>query len=104
MFAILFAIKKSHHYFVGRHFKIRIDHQPLQFLLDQKVSTPSQYTWLAKLIASDYEIQYKHGKLNVVADSLSRLSSFEVTLQALFSVSTNLLERIHVTWENDQKL
>lgn len=47
---------------VARNFKINADHQTLKFLLNQKVTTLSQHTWLAKLVAYNFEIQYKHGK------------------------------------------
>ena len=43
MFAILFAVKKWQHFLRGRHFIIRIDHQPLKYLLEQKITTPSQH-------------------------------------------------------------
>lgn len=104
MFAILFAVKKWNQYLMDRHFKIRTDRQPLKFLLEQKVTTPSQHTWLAKLMAYHYEIQYKQGKLNVVADALTRHSSIEVTLMALHNVFSNLFQRVQATWEVDQKL
>lgn len=44
MFAILFAVKKWEKYLMGRHFIIRTNHQPLKFLMNQKLTTPSQYT------------------------------------------------------------
>ena len=89
---------------MGRHFIIKIDHQPLKYLLDQKLTIPSQFTWLAKLMAYDYEIQYKHGKVNTVADALPRMSTLEVTLQAICSVSTDMRDRIKSTWQQDPKL
>lgn len=104
MFTILFAVKKWHQYLVGRHFKIKTDHQPLKFLLEQKVTTPSQHTWLAKLMAYDYEILYKHGKSNTVAHALSRCSSSELSLLAIHIVSSDLFEKIQAAWNSDQKL
>lgn len=56
MFAILFVVKKWQQYLVGRHFIIRTDYQPLKYLFDRKLTTPTQYTWLAKLMALDFEI------------------------------------------------
>ena len=90
MMAILFAVKKWHHFLVGRHFIIRTDHQPLKYLLEQKVSTPSQHTWLAQLMAYDFEIVYKKGAENRVADALSRVPSQEISCMALSSISPTL--------------
>ena len=42
MMAILVVVKKWSCYMVGRHFKIKTDHESLKFFLDQKTSTPSQ--------------------------------------------------------------
>ena len=41
MMAILFAVKKWHYFLVGRHFIIKTDHQPLKYMLEQKVTTLS---------------------------------------------------------------
>ena len=58
---------------VGHHFVIKTDHQSLKYLLDQKLTTTLQHKWLAKLLGLDYEIQYKKGAENKVADAPSRL-------------------------------
>lgn len=104
LFAIIFAIKKWHQYLVGKHFIIGTDHKPLKFLFDQKVTTPSQFTCLSKLMAYDYEIQYKHGKSNAVANALSRVVSNCVVIHAISSVSTEMLGRIRNSWESDRQL
>lgn len=73
LLAILFAVKKWHYYLVDRRFIIRTDQQSLKYLLEQRITTPLQHTWLTKLLGFDYEIVYKAGKENVVADALFRL-------------------------------
>lgn len=57
LFVVLFAVKKEHQFLVDMHFIIKIDHQPLKYIIKQKIFTSSQYMWLAKLMPYDYEIQ-----------------------------------------------
>ena len=71
--AVVLAVKKWRPYLLGRHFIIKTDHFSLKYLLEQKLTTTFQSKWLPKLMGYDYEIQYKQGKENLVADGLSRL-------------------------------
>lgn len=73
LLSILVEIKKWHFYLIDRHFVIKRDHRILKFLLEQKLSTPLQHTWLAKLLGYNYEIVYKKGANNVAVDALSRV-------------------------------
>ena len=92
MMAILFAVKKWHYFLIGRHFVIQIDHQPLRYLMEQKVSTPSQHTWLTQLMSYDFEIVYKKGAKNRAADALSRTPSQELTCMALSCIEPTLYQ------------
>ncbi|XP_075101843.1 uncharacterized protein LOC142177270 [Nicotiana tabacum] len=51
---------------------IRTDHHGLKYLLEQKVTSAIQQKGLTKLLGLDYEVQYKKGAENKVADALSR--------------------------------
>lgn len=51
------------------------DHKILRCLLDQWITTPEQHKWIVKLLGFDYEILYRPGKSNNVADALSRRDS-----------------------------
>jgi hypothetical protein len=55
----------------GQHFQIKTDHQSLKYFLEQHISSLEQQKWVTKLFGYDYEIIYKKGKENVVADALS---------------------------------
>lgn len=52
-------------------------------ILTQQIQTPEQQKWITKLIRYDYEIQYKPGRKNKVADALSRV---DVPLFAAVSI------------------
>ncbi|GKB87906.1 reverse transcriptase [Tanacetum coccineum] len=73
--AVLKALEKWRGYLLDRHFKIKINHFNLKYLMGQRLTTPFQTKWLPKLLGFDYEISYKSGTENVVADALSRVTS-----------------------------
>ena len=43
----------------------------LKFLLEQRIATPTQQKWLAKLLGYAFVVKYKKGIDNRVADALS---------------------------------
>jgi len=50
--------------------------------------------WLAKLFGFDYEIEFKKGKDNVVVDALSKMTCRELSILAMSTISTTLIEEI----------
>ena len=71
--AVVLAVEKWRPYLLGRHFIIRPDHFSLKYFMEQKITSSFQSKWLGKLIGYDYEICYKKGEDNMVADGLSRI-------------------------------
>ncbi|XP_014519802.1 uncharacterized protein LOC106776848 [Vigna radiata var. radiata] len=71
-YAITEAIAKFRHYLLGHKFVIKTDQKSLRSLTDQAIQTPEQQAWLHKLLGYDFTIEYKLGKDNIAADSLSR--------------------------------
>lgn len=104
LYTILFAVKKWHHYLQGKHFTILTDHHSLKYLVDQKLSTPTQQAWMAKLMQFDYEIKYKKGSDNAVADALSRASHLSLTVLTSFLLPSDLFARVRDTWTLDPHL
>ena len=104
MLAILFAIKKWEAYLVNMHFIIQIDHQSLKYLLEQRLTTPSQQSWTAKLMQFDYEICFKQGKHNIAADALSRNPSFECNAIVSSVLPIKFLEAARQTWKKESDL
>lgn len=70
--AITCAVKRWRQYLLGHYFIIQTDHRSLKELLTQVIQTPEQQFYLSKLLGYHYDIQYKPGKTNTVADALSR--------------------------------
>nr|GFC22806.1 putative reverse transcriptase domain-containing protein [Tanacetum cinerariifolium] len=70
--AVVFALKIWRHYLYGTKCTVFTDHKILQHILDQKELNMRQHRWLELLSDYDCEIRYHPGKVNVVADALSR--------------------------------
>ncbi|KAL4377359.1 hypothetical protein GQ457_02G020790 [Hibiscus cannabinus] len=72
MYAITQAVGKWRQYLLGRRFSIITDQRSLRELTQQTIQTPEQQRWLSKLIGFDFDIKYRPGRQNDVADALSR--------------------------------
>lgn len=73
LLVVIIATQKWCSYLLGHYFIIKTDHEALEHLMDQKITTNLQQKWLSKLLGYDHSVQYKKGKENHVADALSRL-------------------------------
>ena len=76
--ALVFAVKKFHHYLYGHHFTMITDHKPLLGLFAESKGIPDRAAaritrWALLLAAYNYKLEYRAGKLNGNADALSRL-------------------------------
>ncbi|GKV13501.1 hypothetical protein SLEP1_g24501 [Rubroshorea leprosula] len=99
LLALIYAVRKWSHYLIGRHFIVKTDHHSLKYLLEQRISTPLQQAWLAKLMGYDFSISYKKGKENVVADALSRVSSNQLMQMAVSKILPGIYEEVRLSWE-----
>ena len=103
MLAILHALKKWRPYLMGRHFKVKTDHDSLKIFLEQRLSLEEQKKWVTKMLGYDFEIIYKKGKLNVVADALSRKNEeVETLLCAISIIQPNWITEARDEWKKDK--
>jgi hypothetical protein len=72
MMEIIHALKKWHPYLIGRHFKVKKNHDSLKYFLEQRLSSKQQQKWMTKIWGYDFEIICKKWKKNVVADALAK--------------------------------
>ncbi|GJU38314.1 ty3-gypsy retrotransposon protein [Tanacetum coccineum] len=99
LYAITEAIKKWRQYLLGRKFRVFTDHHSLKHLLTQTIQTPEQHKWLTKLLGYDFEVHYKPGKENKVADALSRPDT--ATIMAISSPRATWLDELRSYYKND---
>ena len=89
--AVVYAVQMWRPYLLGHHFVIMTDHRTIQYFLIQRITTPMQQKWLAKLVGYDYVVQFRSGAHNTVADALSRVGEL-TTIQAISSPVMSYLE------------
>ena len=104
LMAVVLAVEHWRPYLLGRHFIIKTDHFSLKYLLGQKLTTVFQSKWLPKLMGYDYEIHFRQGKENLVADGLSRLYGMQLLTFTLSSITSELMTAIKTTWLQDPSI
>jgi len=72
LLAIIRAFEVWHHYLHGSYFTVLTDQRALSWLLNQQKIQGKLVRYLNILSNFDFEIEYRKGSLNTVADALSR--------------------------------
>jgi hypothetical protein len=98
MLAILRVVDLWCPYLLGKHFQIKTDHQSLKYFLEQHISSPEKKKWVTKIFGYDYEIIYRKGKDNVVADALSWKYEEEGSLFSLSFIVPDWLQAVGQEW------
>ena len=90
---------------MGRHFKVEMDHDSLKYFLEKILSSEEQQKWVTKMLGYDFEIIYKKGKQNVVADALSRKDEdVEAFLCAISIIQPDWINEAMEEWKNDKEV
>jgi hypothetical protein len=75
--AMVYALYKFHHYLLGGHFKMFIDHSTLKYLVKKPMLGGRICIWLLLFQEYDFDIIVKLGRMNKGPDHLSRLEHGE---------------------------
>lgn len=87
---------------MGRHFKVKNDHDSLKYFLEQHLSLEEQQKWVTKMLGYEFEIVYKKGKENLVADALSRRDeSAEALLCAIYLLNADWVDQACEEWKKE---
>ena len=105
MLAILHALNQWHPYLIGIHFEVKTGHDSLKYFLEQRLSSEEKQKWVKKMLGYEFEIIYKKGKQNVVADALSRKDEdVEALLYAISIIQPDWIVEARYEWKNDQEI
>ena len=96
LMAIVLSVMKWPQYLLGRKFIIRTDQQSLRFLMAQKEVGSEYQRWMSKLLGYEFEIQYKPGAHNKMADALSHKEHPDMECSTLISAGG-------IKWEDFQQ-
>nr|GEV90017.1 hypothetical protein [Tanacetum cinerariifolium] len=80
------------HYLLGSKFVIKTDNIAMSYFQTQKKLSPKQARWQDFLAEFYYQLEYKPGKANVVADALSHKAEFADITQAQFLLQDRIKE------------
>lgn len=73
----------------------------MKFVLDQRLTTIPQHTWVTKLFGCDLSVEYRSDKLNTVADALSCRDEDQGSLLALSAPTIELYEALRAEFRTD---
>ena len=97
MTAIVHCLRVWRHYLLGSHFSIKMDNVATSYFQTQKKLSPKHARWQDFLAEFDYTLEYKPGKVNLVADALSRKEE----LATMSQVEGTIVARIREGLERD---
>ena len=103
MLEILHSLKQWSPYLIGRHFKVKNDHDNIKYFLKQRLSSEDEQKWVTEMLGYDFEIIYKKEKQHVVVDALSIKDEYvEALLYAILIIHPYWIVTTRDEWKNDE--
>ncbi|KAG3061780.1 hypothetical protein PI124_g12791 [Phytophthora idaei] len=101
LLAMKYALVKFRVHFLGsRPFVVYTDHASLRTATNSPYLSQRMASWLSFFAEYNFRVEYKPGKLNVLADALSRRPDYE--LAHITRVTTDLYDRVRMAYRNDE--
>ena len=55
MLEIWHALKQWRPYLIGKHFKVKTDHDSLKYFLEQRLYSKNKQKWVTKMLGNDFD-------------------------------------------------
>jgi transposase InsO family protein/uncharacterized protein YjiS (DUF1127 family) len=103
LLAIVQALREWRHYLHGCEFEVVTDHNSLKYFLSQPTLSARQARWAERLSEFKFNVVHRPGKLNDVADALSRRPDHQHEVHNVVNVriDDNLIVDIKTGYAND---
>jgi ribonuclease HI len=103
--AVVHALKIWRHYIIGKRCEVYSDHKSLKYIFTQLDLNLRQRRWLELIKDYDLGINYHPGKVNVIADALSKRSHVNMlATRELLPDFCKEFEKINLGWVSSTKV
>lgn len=100
LLAVVMAVEHFHTYVYGKKFIIYTDHLPNTVIWNKLNPHPRVERWMMRLSLYDFEIKYKPGNQNILADFLSRPQENELAMETAEDYLDQLVANINMDETN----
>jgi len=89
---------------MGRHFKVKMDHDSLKYFLEQRLFSEEPKKWVTKMLGYDFEIISKKREAKCCARCTLKDEDVEALLCAISIIQPDWINEAREEWKNDEEV